>query len=97
MVTKYHENLPCHGVHGALVGLAHVLLADNQFDPVPTFRLVHPLMGVGSNLGAQGFGHYQNVANNGGIGTKNTNNFVKNSQLEFDQNLTRMVIFDFQS
>merc|ERR1712021_251100 len=25
-------------------------------------------MGVGSHLGAQGFGHYQNVTNNGGIG-----------------------------
>ena len=42
-----------------------IKLVVSQFDPVPTFGLVHPLMGVGSHLGSQGFGHYQNITDNG--------------------------------
>ena len=41
---------PGHGVHGTLVGLPHVLFADNQLDSVPSLWLVQPLVRVQGNL-----------------------------------------------
>ena len=65
-----------------------IKLADNQFDPVPTFRLVHHLMGVGRHLAAQGFGHYQNLTNNSGIKTEN-------QKLPFWSNSGQILIANF--
>ncbi len=60
---------PGHRVHAPLVGLANVLLADDELDPVPTLRLVKPLVSVDGNLGTQRFGENENIADNSGVGT----------------------------
>ena len=59
---------PGHGVHRSLVGLAYILLAHDELDPVPTLRLVQPLVGVESNLGSQRLGEDENVSDNGTVG-----------------------------
>ena len=59
---------PGHGVHGALVGLAHVLLGDDELDPVPPLGLVEPLVGVDGDLGAEGLGEDEHVPDDGGVG-----------------------------
>ena len=59
---------PGHGVHGPLVGLADILLAHHQLDPVPTLGLVQPLVRVESHLGSQRLGEDQHVSHDGRVG-----------------------------
>ena len=58
---------PGHTVHGPLVALPDVILADHQFDPVPPLGLVQPLMSVESDLGSQGLGQDQHIAHHGAV------------------------------
>merc|ERR1719229_1617050 len=57
----------CHGIHAALVSLTDILFTDNQFNAVPTLRLVQPLVCIDSDLGTQRFGQDEHISNDGGI------------------------------
>ncbi len=60
---------PGHGIHGPLVGLPDVLIADHQLDAVPALSCIQPLVGVHSHLSSQWLGQHEDVTNDGGIGT----------------------------
>lgn len=52
----------CHGIHWSLICFADVVFRDNQFDSVPSFWLVKPLVSINCYLGSQRFSENQNIA-----------------------------------
>jgi len=49
-------------------------LEEKDFLPVPSFRLIEPLVSVDSDLGAERFGQDKHVSNDSRIGAENEKN-----------------------
>lgn len=65
---------PGHGVHTPLVGLADILLGNDQFDPVPTLGLIKPLVGVDAHLGSKRLSEDKHITDNSRVGAEEIGN-----------------------